>query len=379
MRKLSFLIVLITIFSCSKNPVSNPTVPDPSDPNPPDSPQTNYFLIRGMDLSFIPEIEEYGIEFKAGGVKKNILDISKEKGINTIRLRLWNAPANSHSSLAEVADFAKDVKARGLKFWLDFHYSDTWADPGKQTKPSAWNALSIEKLKDSIYTYTKNIITYLSQNSVAPDFVQIGNEINSGILWNEGKVNNINDANWQNFADLLKKGIQATRDVNSTIKIILHIAGYDYAQQFFDKLQTFQTDYDIIGISYYPIWHGKDLNALQQTVTSISGRFQKPILIAETSYPFTLSWNDNTNNIVGLNDQLVTGYPATNDGQAQFISRLISISAGIKKDNCGVCYWGPEWVAFKGPSATDGSAGENLALFDFQNNSLPALDSLGSK
>ncbi len=372
MRNIILGAIVFILFSCSKGGV------DPSPVTVPE-PQTPYF-VRGLDLSFTPEIEMTGTEFYSGGVSKYILQIAKDKGINTIRLRLWNDPANNHSDLEEVVKFARVIKSYELKFWLDLHYSDTWADPGAQTKPASWQALNISLLKDSVYAFTGNALRTLQLNNALPDYIQIGNEINSGFLWNDGKVNSVNDSNWDNFQDLLNEGIRATREVNPGIKIILHVAGYDYAEQFFYKLTQKNTDYDIIGLSYYPWWHGKDLNVFGTTAGKLVKQFNKPVLIAETAYPYTLDWDDNTNNIIGSNSQLSNGYLATIEGQAKFISDLVTIvKSKVTLDHGGICYWAPDWVAYKGPLSTEGSSWENLALFDFQHNALPAFDSLGQR
>ncbi len=374
MRVVFILYLSLIILSCKKSSGQ------PGIIEPPPVIQPAYFFIRGLDLSFAPEISGYNIAYTDNGIPKDILQIAKEKGINTIRLRIWNNPATIHSSLPEITAYAKQIKAAGLKFWLDFHYSDTWADPGAQLKPAAWNNAGFTVLKDSVYAFTKSTITYLAQNNAAPDYAEVGNEINNGFLWNEGKVTSSTDANWVNFTDLLKQGIKAIRDAGTASKIIIHTAGYADAQQFFNKLEAAKTDYDIIGLSYYPWWHGKDINALQQSMQSLATVFKKPVLIAETAYPFTFNYNDYTNNIVGTADQLINAYAATTQGQAQFISTLISsVKQLANKDYFGVCYWAPDWVAYKGTTATDGSPWENLSLFDFQNNALPALDSLGKR
>ena len=135
-------------------------------------------FIRAADLSFLPEIEQYGYTYyNSNNTSASALDILKSNGCNTVRIRLWHTPSNQHSSFDEVYTFSKRVKAAGLKVWLDLHYSDTWADPGSQIKPSAWSALSFTVLKDSVYNYTK----YVTQ-IIKPEYIQIGNEINSGLL-----------------------------------------------------------------------------------------------------------------------------------------------------------------------------------------------------
>jgi arabinogalactan endo-1,4-beta-galactosidase len=277
-----------------------------------------------------------------------------------------------------VAEFAKRIKAKGLRFWLDFHYSDTWADPGHQEKPKAWQGLGVNTLNDSMFQYTKSVLSYLILQNAAPDFVQIGNEINQGLLWNEGKIkdpNDITDTNWPNMVALLKSGVKAVRLSSPQTKIIVHIAGYDIAENYFAKLQRDSLDIDIIGLSYYPWWHGKSLDSLKQSIIRIESSLNKPILIAETAYPFSLGWNDYTNNIVGDSSQLIIEYPASKLGQASYISSLSRLSQ--RRFNSGLCYWAPDWVAYKSNTATDASTWENLALFDFLNNATPALDSLG--
>ncbi len=338
----------------------------------------NETFIKGLDLSFTPMLEEYGTKFYVNGKSDEILQIAKSKGINTIRVRIWNKPSDKHSSLVEVAEFAKRIKAKGLRFWLDFHYSDTWADPGHQEKPKAWQGLDVNTLNDSAYQYTKSVMSYLIQQNAMPEFVQIGNEINQGFLWNEGKIKDptdLSDTNWPNMVALLKSGIKAVRQISPQTKIMVHIAGYDIAETYFAKLQSNSLDYDIIGLSYYPWWHGKSLDKLKQAIISLESQHNKPVLIAETAYPFSLGWSDYTNNIVGDSTQLMNEYPASKLGQATYISNLSRLSQ--RRFNSGICYWAPDWVAFKSNTATDASSWENLALFDFLNNATPALDSIG--
>ena len=274
--------------------------------------------------------------------------------------------------------FAKQIKTAGLKFWLDFHYADDWADPGKQPKPAAWNAADINALKDSMYNYTKNVLTNFKQNNVSPEYIQIGNEINNGILWNSGKVNPTQATNRANFTQLLQQGIKAAREITPDAKLMLHYAGYQDALSFFDKINSTGLDYDIIGLSYYPWWHGTNFDSLYLVMNNLKTIYKKPVQIAEIGYPFTLQYNDYTGNIVGSADKLMSGYSATAQGQAQFIA---DVSKLVKKNassaDFGICYWAGDWVAFRGKTATNGSACENLALFDFNNNALPALDSLG--
>lgn len=319
--------------------------------------------VRAVDISFLPELRTAGVEFKnQTGTKREALSLLKEAGVNTVRLRVWHTPVAGKSGLPEVKSFAKELKDEGFKVWLTVHYSDTWADPGKQTKPEAWKNLSTDVLKDSVVAYTRKIM-----EAIQPDYIQIGNEINGGLLWPTGGY-----ANYATFMSLLKAGCQAVRAVNMSTKIMIHFAGVEFAPEFFSGINANAVDYDIAAVSYYPWWHGKDLTLIKNKLAVLSG-MGKNIIIAETAYPFTLGWNDWTNNVVGLDNQLVSGYPATEEGQKNFLLKLRAI---VKETpgGLGFAYWAPEWVAYKGSQAEDASTWENLCLFDFSNKALPALE-----
>lgn len=377
MRSLSLLFVLLfLLLGCSKSG-SDPIV-DPAPPLPP-VPSPNANFIRGLDLSFSPEILAAGTKFYLAGQQADLLQICKDKGINTIRLRLWHSPASSNSSLKEVVDFSKTLATKGFGIWLDIHYSDTWADPANQNKPAAWkNAIGVV-LKDSVYQYTSQVMATFKAAGVNLKIVQIGNETNAGFLWNDGKVGGTFDNNWSNYALLLKEGLRAVKESDATIKTMVHFAGIDGAEWYYNQLALQAVSYDYLGLSFYPIWHGKSLDALGTGMNNLISKFQKPIVIAETSYPFTLGWNDYTNNVWGLSNQLIPEYPASPEGQQAFTKSLMDVLKKLpQQQGMGLCWWAPDWVAFKGPTATNGSSMENLTLFDFSNNALPALTSLGS-
>jgi arabinogalactan endo-1,4-beta-galactosidase len=250
-----------------------------------------------------------------------------------------------------------------MKVWLTVHYSDTWADPGSQTPPSDWTSLSFANLKTAVSNYTTLLMT-----EIQPDIIQIGNEINSGFLWPQGHLIN----NESQCLQLISAASTAIRSQSATTKIMIHYAGIGSgATWFFNKMSSI--NYDYIGLSYYPVWHGKILSDVNATITSLGETHNKKVIIAETAYPFTLGYNDYTNNILGLANQLVPTYPATNQGQKEF---LLAIKNLVKQNSRGLgfCYWGAEWVAFRGPTATNGSSWENQALWDFNNNALPVMD-----
>lgn len=346
------IITLMLFLSASCNRQDGVQMPDPSPAALP---------IMGADVSFVPQIRKAGYKVQnPAGKTEDMLSILKKAGVNTIRLRLWHTPADGHSGLAEVADFAREVRAMGMQVLLAPHYADSWADPEKQVKPAAWSGLSLNTLADSIYQYTLRIA-----REVQPDFIQIGNEINNGLLWPEGHA-----ANPVAFRELLQAGIRGAREGHPGCRIALQYAGQLGAEAFF--IQLANLDYDMIGLSFYPLWHGKDLDVLTQTIIRLSQVCDKDVFIAETSYPFTLGWNDYTNNIIGLEGQLMPGYPATPQGQKAFLSAIRDISKRAPR-YAGYCYWGAEWVSFKGNTSTDGSTWENQAFWGFSGSALPVL------
>lgn len=351
--KYFYLLVLVTIllFGCKKDPKLESV-----------KPKNTFAAIKGVDASFLPQIRKSKLSiFNREGQPEDMLLTFKKEGVNTIRLRLWKDAENGESGLEEVAALAKEIKALGMKVWITIHYSDTWADPSNQTKPKQWTNIDFEALKDSVYAYT-----YLVVKTIAPDYVQIGNEINNGFIYPEGSINNLNP-----MKELISQGIQATRDVNINTKIMIHFAGTENANIFYNKIN--ELDFDIIALSYYPIWHGKNLRMLETEMESLSVQMKKPVVIAETSYPFTLNWNDQTHNVLGMQEQILDNYPPTAEGQLAYLKEISRISNGSAA-TIGFCYWGAEWIAFKGKNATDGSSWENQAFWDFNNKALPVLD-----
>jgi len=350
MKFSAYIFIILLLISCDNKENITPPVAD------------NF--IRGADLSFLPEIELYNLKFfDASGNVKDVLTILREAGCNTVRLRLWHTPQSAHSGFSEVVDFSNRIKEAGMKVYLTVHFSDTWADPGQQATPSAWQGLALAQLKDSVYHYMEKVITVIK-----PEYVSLGNEINGGMLWEQGRINN-----GANLYQLLEQAALATRQASDTTKIIIHFAGLDGSDWFFNQIRNNDIDYDIIGLSYYPAWHGKSLDSLKNTLNHLAADFSKPVFIAETAYPFTLEWEDMTNNVIGLQQQLIPAYPATPQGQEDFLYALREIIES-SANGAGFCYWGGEWIAFKGPLAGYGSSWENQALFDFDNHALPVLN-----
>jgi arabinogalactan endo-1,4-beta-galactosidase len=351
-RTLHIGILFFIFISCNKKDINDPT-----------SENINSTFITAVDISNYPEISNSNPRFyDLEGNPNDFLTILKNNGINTIRLKLWVQPNDEHSGFNEVKQFSSIVKANGFKTWITLHYSDTWADPGQQNPPAQWEGLNMSQLKDRVYTYTEKVVTELQ-----PDYIQVGNEINTGFLHPYGHISN----EFQQFKELMNTAIIAVRTNANDTKIILHYAGIEGSEWFYNQVSYF--DYDIIGLSYYPIWHGKSLDALKTTMQNLSNFYDKKIVIAETAYPFTLSWNDWTNNIVGLDEQLILPtYPATPEGQQNFIKEIKKLTKEVE-NGIGFCYWGAELIAWKGNEASEASPWENQALFDFNNKALPVL------
>ena len=358
MKKFSRIILFSTILMiiCCKKKEQNPV-------NEQDPVNLSEF-ISAVDISRFPEISEHNhLFYDLNGNENDFLNILKDNGINTIRLRLWVNPNDEHSGFNEVKHFSQDLKNLGFKTWLSVHYSDTWADPGSQETPLIWQNIPFNDLCDSVYNYTQKIVVEME-----PDYIQIGNEINSGFLHPYGNINN----NFHQFKSLVDTAVCAVKSNLNDSEIILHYAGIIGSEWFFNLMSN--VEYDIIGLSYYPIWHGKSLLDLKNTMQTLGQTHNKEVIIAETAYPFILSWNDYTNNIVGSDNHLILpDYPASPAGQRAFIKEIKSIMVDLS-EGVGFCYWGAELIAWKGNQATDASPWENQALFDFQNQALPVIN-----
>ena len=331
--------------------------------------KSNQF-INGVDISMLKQVEENGGLFYENGNQIDPIQIFKDKGINTARIKIWHTPSLNYNNLESVLEIAYRASSVGLDLFLDFHYSDTWADPSSQTKPSAWVDLNFETLCDSVEQYSRHVISKLKNQNTLPKYVQIGNETDCGLLWPDGYVcdESNNDSQWNKLRELFMhaiEGVNSALDTQDTLEIISHISSG--GNWFFSNLIGQGIDIDILSISYYPMWHGT-LTDLNQNIDELGNEFQKPVLIVETAYPFTLQWNDNTNNILGLETQLLENYEASENGQFSFLHDLITL---VDENNygLGICYWAPDWVS----TNQFGSPWENQALFDFDGDLLDAI------
>jgi len=338
--------------------------PGPETNEPPEEPDFYY----GADLSYVNEMEDCGAVYKdQDGNNADPYKIFAEAGSNLVRVRLWhNATWTNYSDLADVKKTISRAKAEGMRVLLDFHYSDDWADPAKQEIPAAWEAQidNTEALGQLLYDYTYDILEELEGENLTPDIVQVGNEINPMIL-QKGELQW--PINWTRNSSLINQGIKAVRDLsaekNAGIEVMLHIAQPENGLWWFEQARNAGvTDYDWIGLSYYPIWSDYDLDEVSTPLSSLINTYNKKLMIVETAYPFTMQNADSANNILG-NDALVPGFEASPEGQLGYLNALrdvlVEVGAG------GLIYWEPAWVSTSCSTQwAKGSHWDNATLFD---------------
>ena len=334
---------------------------------------------RGADLSFEPQEEAAGARFTDGGVPGSALSILNRHGLNYVRLRLWVDPPPGYSNLASDLRMAQRIKDAGDKLYLDIHYSDFWADPQHQNIPAAWQGQDLSQLADTVQSYTRSVIHAFAAQGTPVDMVSIGNEIRNGILWPVGQINWANDTGWDNLVTLLKAGVAGAREANPSghrMQVMLHFdEGGNNADstRFFDHMVSGGVPFDVIGLSYYPFFHGH-LNQMRSNVDALATKYGKPIVIAESQYAWTLAAGDSTGNFVWQTSQLETGYPANPGGQESFYNDLLSDLAQVPHHLAqGLFYWEPEWIPGVGWEPGAGTPNDNLTLFSFTGKALPSV------
>ncbi|ELE9039911.1 arabinogalactan endo-beta-1,4-galactanase [Enterobacter cloacae] len=358
-------------------------------------------FIKGADISTLLEAEQHGAKFyNQNGQQQDAIAILKANGVNYVRLRLWVDPQDASgktygggsNNLENTIALAKRVKALGLKLLLDFHYSDFWTDPGKQFKPKAWEKMDYPQLKTAIHDYTRDTIARFKQEGVLPDMVQIGNEINGGMLWPEGKSWGQGGGEFDRLAGLLNAAISGLKE-NLTggeqVKIMLHLAEgtkNDTFRWWFDEIAKRGVPFDIIGLSMYTYWNGP-ISALKANMDDISRRYNKDVIVVEAAYGYTLDNCDNAENSFQAKEEKDGGYPGTVQGQYDYIHDLMQSIIDVPDHRGkGIFYWEPTWIAVPGTTwATkagmkyihdewkEGNARENQALFDCQGKVLPSI------
>ncbi|SFZ94961.1 arabinogalactan endo-1,4-beta-galactosidase [Flaviramulus basaltis] len=368
MKLLPVILCVILAISCSSQGSDTPVTDDDSIDENPNNGNGNIDFYYGADLSYVNEMEDCSAIYKdLNGTIKDPYKIFAEAGTNLVRLRLWHNPTwTNYSNYNDVKKSIQRAKAEGMQVLLDFHYSDTWTDPEKQEIPAAWLSEidNTEALGNLLYNYTYNTLNDLASANLLPDIVQVGNEINPMIL-QEGELQWPID--WARNSSLINKGIKAVRDIssqkNKEIGVMLHIAQPENGLWWFEQATTAGiTDYDWIGLSYYPLWSDYKLNNVAIPLKTLIDTYKKRLMIVETAYPFTLENVDSANNI--LNEEaLISGYPATQQGQLDYLNTLKTkvVEAGGE----GLIYWEPAWVSTNCSTLwAQGSHWDNATLFD---------------
>ena len=325
---------------------------------------------RGVDLSYVNELEDCGAVYRHEGEVADPYAIFAGKGANLVRLRLWHSPDwTEYSTLPDVTRSIRRAKQHDMAVLLDFHYSDDWADPGNQIIPAAWRtAKTTEELAQRLHDYTYETLMALDEQGLLPEYVQVGNEINTEMLLTE-EIAEHTPINWERNVVLLNAGISAVRQVSDdsgkTIGLMLHVAQPENVGPWVDAAaEAGILDFDIIGVSYYAKWSKMPFNLVEEAIRRLHHRYGKDVVVVETAYPWTLRYNDQAHNILGA-DSLIDGYPATQDGQRRLLIDLTS--AVLRGGGLGVVYWEPAWVSSRCKTRWgQGSHWENAALFDFR-------------
>jgi len=339
-------------------------------------------MFLGADVSALERIEQAGGVFRDGGVAGDAIAVLRAKGVNGFRLRLFVDPDHSEvqvNDLDYTVRMATRIKAAGARFLLAIHYSDTWADPSHQTTPAAWAALGIDSLEARVEAYTAAVMARLSQAGALPDIVQVGNEVDAGFLWPLGQLEYDADslASWERFTRLLKAGIRGVRGAvgaGDSVRVLVHYSrGADFGgtRWFFDHIASAGVQYDLIGLSYYPWWHGT-LFGLETNVAATAERYGLGVMVVETTYPWRAGgWESWVTNAAWM------AWPVSPAGQARFLRDVLDGVAKVPGGRgAGVVWWYPEAVAVTGLFVWGGGS---LSLFDASGNVLPAAGEFGAR
>ena len=340
-------------------------------------------IYLGADLSYINEMEDCGGVYRHNRQVVDPFALFAEKGANLIRVRLWHTPTwSGYSDFQDVKKTIRRSKEQKMEVLLDFHYSDTWADPQHQVIPKAWKDIrDLTVLGDSLYNYTFKTLMNLEKDGLLPEFVQVGNETNIEIMQQEDSMV-VDKINWKRDIFLLNKGIEAVKDASAKagkkIQIMIHIAQPENALWWFnDAINAGLTGFEWIALSYYPKWSVYPFKDIPVAIDSLKKRFNKRVMIVETAYPFTLANADSANNLLG-EDALIPGYPATPEGQLKYLTDLTTLT--LQGGGEGVNYWEPAWISTRCKTPWgQGSHWDNAIFFDAGNNNeaLPAFEFFG--
>lgn len=362
-------------------------------------------MIKGMDVSTLLELLELGVKYydvvDGKYIERDFLDILKSYGFSSVRLRLWHNPYTEDgipygagtNDLKRTIQMLHGVKDKGFSVLLCIHYSDFWADPGKQRKPKAWADYDNEQLTEAVYEYTVSVMEALKKEEVLPEIVQVGNELSNGLLWPNGKA-----PNYDAIRSFVNAGIRGVRKVSDKPEIMIHLDnGGNNAlyREWFDAFSDGGEDFDYIGLSYYPFWHGS-LEDLSANMRDIAQRYGKKLMIAEVSMGHTMEdyaayekLEAHERKGMATRPELAAKvpFPMTHQGQCDFMKALMDcVKAVPDKKGCGFYYWEGGWIPVAGSGwATPGAlayikeAGPcgnewaNQAVFDYDGRVLPVM------
>lgn len=339
---------------------------------------------RGADISFTLQEEAIGTQVRAptNAPVQPIEQILVDHGATIARLRVWVSPPAGYSDQASLLVLAKRAHAAGLALLVDLHYSDFWADPSAQTIPAAWAGQSLSELVDTVREYTTQICRALIAQGTPPDIVQIGNEVSNGMLWPLGRVNTGDRSdNWSAFGRLLNAGIQGVHAATARTQTLLHIPATTEPADAAETLRNVSAqgvDVDLIGLSYYPFWHGP-LSTVKTLLDTLADEFAKDLVIVETAYPWTLDPGGETEIYASSADSLPEAdlYPPTPQGQAAYFAALKNILADVPNQHgVGLVDWEPGYLPGVGAHPGKGNPYNNLTMFDHAAVGLPSLEML---
>lgn len=348
------------------------------------------------------EVERCGAVFSDHSGSRDAMTVLRDHGANLVRLRLWNDPASEDGEsygagecdFSHTAELARRAKELGMAWMLDFHYSDFWADPGKQFPPKAWRGMDKEELTETVYNYTKEVLEQLDSLGLSPDYVAVGNEITNGLLWPFGKT-----PDFENIAAFVGAGIRAVREAAPEALTVVHLDNggrNDIYREWFDSYFAADgADFDVIGLSYYPFWHGK-MSGLAANMNDIAVRYGKELIVVETSMGFTLEDYADVERLspgerkgFAATEKLAetVDYPMTPEGQRDFLRDLSSVIRSVPDGRGrGFIWWEPAWIPVPGshwstPAGLEythekgpgGNEWGNQTLFDYKGRALPAL------
>ena len=340
-------------------------------------------LSNGADISWLPEIEAAGGRFfDVQGKRIDAIALLKQSGVKLGRIRVFVNPETENGSLDRAIAIARRLKTHKLEICIDLHFSDTWADPANQTTPAGWSN-EIDKLENEVYKYTQETLIKFAGSGVTPDWIQIGNEVAGGFLWPLGRVSSGNSSQWQNFVRLQNASALAIRELLPNARIMVHLeCGGDSqrVQWWLSNARTYGLDnYDVLGLSYYSQWSGS-LMQLSKTLNVVTTEFKRPVVIAETAYPWTVRRFGN--DVIDTSKALLVGHPLTASGQKKFVLSLEKILQQ-QPGNRGLGLWWWEPLALQVRSANGGITWNggmaNSALIDSDGKVLPALSALNGQ